>query len=47
MELTLELCSEMCPHCKAVNIFPGFSEMMAYTCRECGQAVSAPDSRLR
>ena len=39
MELTLDVCTEMCPHCGKVNVFPGFSEMHAYTCRECGRAV--------
>jgi hypothetical protein len=36
MEFTLEVASEMCPHCGSVNLFPGFSSMLAFTCRECG-----------
>ena len=36
MELTLELCSAICPHCGSTNLFPGFSQIMAYTCKECG-----------
>jgi hypothetical protein len=39
MELTLEMCTEMCPNCKTVNVIPGFSKVMAFTCRECGEAV--------
>jgi len=39
MELTLDIASELCPHCGKVNLFPGFSKMHAYTCRECGRAV--------
>ena len=39
MELTLDFASEQCPHCKAVNVFTGFSQMMAYTCCQCGRAV--------
>jgi hypothetical protein len=39
MELTLELASAMCPHCGAVNLFPGFSEMKAFVCSECGEGV--------
>jgi len=39
MELSLEICTGMCPHCGNVNIFPGFGEMIAYTCQECGRAV--------
>jgi RNase P subunit RPR2 len=45
MELTLEVASEKCPHCGAVNLFPGFSGMLAFTCRECGQAVRVEDNR--
>jgi hypothetical protein len=39
MELALDLCSEICPHCRKVNLFPGFSEVRAYICKECGQPV--------
>jgi hypothetical protein len=39
MKLTLDVASSAFPHCGAVNLFPGFSEMMAFTCRECGEAV--------
>ena len=44
MELSLGVCSEMCPHCGNVNIFPDFTKMMAYTCRECGRDVEIGDS---
>jgi uncharacterized protein (DUF983 family) len=39
MELALEMASEMCPHCGKVNLFPGFSRTMAYTCCECRRVV--------
>jgi hypothetical protein len=39
MELSLETCIKMCPHCGNVNIFNGFTEMIVYTCQECGRAV--------
>ena len=42
MELTLDVCTEMCPHCGGVNIFPGFSKMTAFTCQECGESVVLP-----
>jgi hypothetical protein len=42
MELTLDFCTEACPHCEKVNVFPGSSRMMAYTCRNCGEIVEAP-----
>ena len=31
--------TEMCPHCGKVNIVPGFSKIIVYTCKECGEAV--------
>lgn len=39
MELSLEVASEICPHCQSVNLFPGFSRMLAFICQECGKAV--------
>ena len=39
MELTLAICTEMCPYCGKVNVFTGFSKIMAYTCQEFGAAV--------
>ena len=43
MELTLDVASEICPHCGAVNLFSGFSRMLAFTCRQCGKAVLRPE----
>ena len=40
MELSLDMCTEMCPHCGKVNVISGFSEVMVYTCRECRKAVT-------
>ena len=42
LEIALEVASEMCPHCGSVNLFPGFSKMLAFTCRQCGKAVLRP-----
>jgi RNase P subunit RPR2 len=39
MELTLDVASEICPHCGAINLFPGFSAMRAFTCKKCGELV--------
>jgi hypothetical protein len=39
MQLTLTVASEMCPHCRSVNLFPGFDSVLAYICRECGKSV--------
>jgi hypothetical protein len=44
MEPSLEIFTKMCPHCGNVNIFPGFTEMIAYTCQECGRAVEMGNS---
>jgi hypothetical protein len=35
-----EICSAKCPRCEALNTFPGFSAMHAFTCRECGEGVA-------
>ena len=43
LELTLEVASEVCPHCGSVNLFPGFSRMLAFNCRQCGKAVLGPE----
>ena len=39
MELSLDVASEICPKCGAANLFPGFSRMLAFICKECGQGV--------
>jgi DNA-directed RNA polymerase subunit RPC12/RpoP len=43
MESTLEVASAKCPHCGAVNLFPGFTQMLAYVCTECGEPVKVSD----
>jgi hypothetical protein len=44
IELSLDAtATEMCPRCGRVNIFPGWSSMMAYTCRGCGNIVRTSD----
>jgi len=43
MELSLGMCTEMCPHCGRVNVFPGFAKMTGYTCWECGESVALGD----
>jgi len=40
MESAIGVAAEMCPHCRAVNLFPGFSSMTAYVCQKCGKGVS-------
>jgi hypothetical protein len=44
MESGLELATEPCPHCGKVNLFPGFSMMMVYPCRECAEVVRLSDN---
>jgi ribosomal protein S27E len=40
IELSLDsVATEMCPHCGQVNVFPGWSSMMAFKCRGCGKVV--------
>jgi hypothetical protein len=43
MELTLDLCSAICPHCRSANLSPGFSEITAFVCKECGEVVDLSD----
>jgi phage FluMu protein Com len=33
-----------CPHCGALNTFPGFTSIEAYICKECGEGVSVEGS---
>jgi hypothetical protein len=43
--LGLECAKAMCPYCGMANTFPGFTEMIAYTCKHCGRGVEpAPPS---
>jgi hypothetical protein len=38
------VCSARCPHCGALNIFPGISAIEAFICRECAEGVVVPPS---
>jgi len=33
------ICSARCPHCGALNTFPGLSSIDAFVCSECGEGV--------
>jgi len=37
MEVALPVAAAVCPHCGATNLFPGFSQMIAFSCVECGK----------
>ena len=37
--LGLESAAQTCPHCGTLNTAPGFSQMKAYVCTNCGKAV--------
>ena len=39
LQLKLDVASERCPFCRSVNLLPGFSQMLAFTCRSRGRAV--------
>jgi uncharacterized protein (DUF983 family) len=43
MEVSLDIATEKCPYCGSINLFPGFSRMMAFICRECGESVRRSD----
>jgi hypothetical protein len=40
MELALDVASAICPHCGAVRLAPGFSELLVFVCDQCGEAVT-------
>jgi uncharacterized protein (DUF983 family) len=42
MELAFPVASALCPHCGSVNLFPGFEEIFAFNCKECGEFVESP-----
>jgi hypothetical protein len=37
MELALDVCAEICPHCGMVSLFPGCSDIITYWCQHCGK----------
>jgi hypothetical protein len=39
IELALNVASAKCPHCGAVHPAPGFSELLAFGCDQCGRSV--------
>jgi hypothetical protein len=43
LDRSAAVCRTGTPHCGNVNIMVGFSEMMACTCRECGEVVQLSD----
>jgi hypothetical protein len=40
LAMSQSFCTATCPHCQALNTFSGFSAIMAYVCKECGEGVS-------
>src|SRR5713226_120464 len=40
MAMSQGVCTATCPHCQALNTFPGFTSIEAYICKECGEGVS-------
>ena len=39
MVVTLDFATDLCPHCCGVNVLSGFSNMLAYTCRQHGKPI--------
>ena len=46
MELTLDVSKAVCPHCGAMNLFPGLSMIVAFTCKQCGEVVKISDANV-
>jgi hypothetical protein len=40
MEASLDVASAICPPCEAVHLAPGFSQLLAFICDNCGEAVT-------
>lgn len=38
-----DFCSYACKACLELSLFPGFSEMRAFTCQHCGQLQTVDD----
>ena len=45
MEINFGLSSAVCPHCGAVELFPGFLKILAFTCTQCGALVNMAPQR--
>ncbi|HEY7303205.1 MAG TPA: hypothetical protein VH601_03775 [Bryobacteraceae bacterium] len=45
MELSLDVATAKCPHSGAVHLAPGFSELFAFVCDRCGEAVQFAQNR--
>ncbi|HEY6343214.1 MAG TPA: hypothetical protein VIY49_17090 [Bryobacteraceae bacterium] len=39
-----EVTTAVCPHCGAVQVFPGFNVIDAFICSECGQGLAVEHS---
>jgi tRNA(Ile2) C34 agmatinyltransferase TiaS len=46
MQLSLDVASANCPHCGAVHLSAGFSELRAFTCRQCGAVTKLADDPM-
>lgn len=40
-------CSARCPHCGAINVFPGMTTIEAFICDKCGEGVKVEDGPLQ
>ena len=40
MELKGDVATEICLHCGAPNLAPGFSRLIAFVCDQCGEGVT-------
>jgi hypothetical protein len=46
MELVLDVASAKCSHCGAVHLSPGFSDLRAFTCKQCGSVTKRVDDPM-
>ena len=42
-KLSLDIATAACGYCGAVHLSPGFSQLLAFTCEECGKVTTVSD----
>jgi hypothetical protein len=46
MQLSLDVSTAIYPNCGAVNVAPGFSNLLAFTCERCGAVTKLADDPM-
>jgi hypothetical protein len=46
MQLSLDVASAKCAHCGTVHLSPGFSELRAFSCKQCGLVTKLAEDAM-